>query len=429
MKKRLIGIARAQPKGELWRYDPKAETITIPGLRDLHTHPFIYSMMEAARTIDISKCETADQVKKALEGGKGHGVIVADGLKIKITAKELDSISSEDHVIVIDPSYHGGVVNSKTARTLKEKAKGKNVKGDLLSSGKWNEEYLKLCLQVIAETLDKGELVGRVVDWVHRQKANGIVEIHDLDSEGVLGLEVLTAARERWGPDFPVTRVFASPDAIAHIPKKLATKLDSYFGGVGAKIYADGSIGSFTAGVELQYYGTRNRGKLLCNARELEGIIRNIRLMDGLVPVIAIHAIGDRGIKFALDMASKLNQAVGKQSWIQHYELSGIERILLLTKRLFEDGSVAGVVTNPNFVSDVTVYAQRLGNRVEWINPHASILELGIPLRFGTDGMPQDMVQAVCDAAEHPVERHRISLDDALKVAGQVDSLKNKITL
>ena len=429
MKKRLIGIARAQPKGKLWKYDPKAETITIPGLRDLHTHPFIYSMMEEARTIDISKCETADQVKKALEARKGEGVIVADGLKIKITAKELDSISPENHVIVIDPSYHAGVVNSKTARALKEKARGRNINGTLQPSGKWDEEYLKLCLQVIAETLDKDELVSRVVDWVQRQKNNGIVEIHDLDCEGVLGLEVLAAARESWGPGFPVTKVFASPDTIAQIPKKLATKLDSYFGGVGVKIYADGSIGSFTAGVELQYYGTRNRGKLLCNRRELEGIIRNIRLMDGLVPEIAIHAIGDRGIKFALDIASKLNHAVGKQSWIQHYELSGIERTLLLTKRLFEDGAVAGVVTNPNFVSDITEYAQRLGNRVDWINPHARILELGIPLRFGTDGMPQDMVGAVCDAVEHPVERHRISLDDALKVAGQADSLKNKITL
>lgn len=420
-------------KGKTWKYDPKTDTLIVPGLRDCHTHPFIYSLLRAAKTIDISKCKTLPQLKKALKEKKGTGLIFATGLDTNnishITRKELDEVSKDDVIIVIDPSFHGGLVNTKAAKILVKKSRGGIFKGELSKDGNWKGvDYLYMCIDLAAEKLDADILAGEVVTWVHEQHSRGVVEIHDMMVPSYLGLEILVKAAKDYEGDFPVSRVYTKFDILAYLmtDKDMTSSLRRYFEGIGLKMLSDGSIGSRTAALEERYCKSNDRGMLSHDMRYFKENLSRMRYRENLLPTdVAIHAIGGRGIRTALEMASHIKKKMGKKTRIEHFELSGDPQILAMAKDRYKYGELSFVLMNPNFISDYTDYAERLGDRIEQLNPLRNILEFGIPMRFGTDGMPQDMFRAVYDAVYHPVQEHRLTLDQALQVASGVEKLED----
>ena len=418
----------------LFRKDPATDKLIIPGLKDLHTHPFIYSLLETAGITDISKCRTIGQLKDALKEKKGTGLMLGVGLDTNnlshLTRKELDEISKDDIVILIDPSFHGGLVNTKTAGMLAERTEAKSVKGELNENGTWTEIYLYTCLSITAETLDENTMLEGILDWVKKQYSQGIIEIHDMAVTSAHGLRMLVEARKAWGEDFPVTKIHGVTEALLELSddKELLYDIEKYFGGIGLKLFADGSFGSHTAALYGAYINTTKDGMIVYSeddVREIAVLLEQHNLGDVLTDV-AIHAIGDRGIDQALKYALILKDLGDKEVWLQHYELSGDEELLAITKHFCSTGIISGVVLNPNFVSDIEEYKARLGeDRIKQINPLRSILEMGIPVRFGTDGMPQDMLRVIYDAVYHPVEEQRLTLEEALKIACGVEKLED----
>ena len=71
------------------------------------------------------------------------------------------------------------------------------------------------------------------------------------------------------------------------------------------------------------------------------------------------------------------------------------------------------VVPQPNFLLDF-VYKDRLGERVKWICPHGEIVNQGVPMMLGTDGMPDSMLYAIYAATHAGEEHQRLSLPEAL---------------
>jgi predicted amidohydrolase YtcJ len=422
----------AKRRGKLWRFDPKTDTLTIPGLKDCHTHPFIYALLRAANPIDISGCKTIPDLQKALKRRKGPGLILATGLDTNhlshLTGAELDNISKKDNIILVDPSFHGGVMNGKAASIIN--AKGKDLKGELNPDGKWKgEEYLDLCLDLCAKTMKRDDLYSEVVSWLNEQTSRGIVEIHDMKVPSILGLELLAQAREDLGDDFPITNVHVGIQTARELiaNAELRRKLGENFEGIGLKLFSDGSIGSSTAAMFVPYTGTENSGRIF---QELAGLSRFIGEIKGssvreLLTHAAIHAIGDRGINNSFRLAQMLKCELEMQTRIEHFELSGNSGLLFFAKELRDIGVLEHVTMNPNFTpNDSEQYAERLGNRIMRLNPLRAILNFEIPMKFGTDGMPQDMLRAVYDAVYHPVQEQRITLDDALTTASGVGAIE-----
>lgn len=433
MRKKSIVPEGALLRGKTWKFDSKTDTLTIPGLRDCHTHPFIYSLLRAANTVDISKCRSVAQMQESLRERKGTGLIFATGLDTNslshATRRCLDEASRDDVIIVIDPSFHGGVLNTKAAKIIEGKSRRGVFKGELTKEGTWKGvDYLYICLELASEKLDPDKLADEVRAWVREQQNRGVVEIHEMMVPSFLGLEIMQKAAEDYVGYFPVSRIYTRFDTLAFLisDKHTALSLAGLFEGIGLKMLADGSLGSRTAALQEPYCQSDSLGTVSHDLSYLRENLRRIRYRENPLPNdVAIHAIGDRGIMNALEMASYVKQKMGKKTRIEHFEVSGNTQILALAKDRLRHSELSFVLMNPNFISDYEEYSARLGERIGELNPLRSILESGIPMRFGTDGMPQDMLRAVYDAVYHPVKEHRLTLDQALQVASGVEKLED----
>ncbi len=432
---------RRIPDSRLWRKNFKEGTITIPGLKDLHTHPFVYSLLHTVGLVDISKCSTITELTRALEEKKGTGLIIASGLDTDrlghLTRREIDGISHEDHIMLFDPSYHGGLLNTKAAKKIFMESAGKLVIGTLEDSGVWKEQYLDYCLKLAAENTGRDTLLKGLLGWLREQRREGVVEIHDKQAMGALGIEMLLEAKKRWGGEFPVTRVYCEIEGLMEVAadKNLLVKAMDEFGGIGLKMFADGSIGSQTAALISPYSGTMNKGIYYHDIEAVKLIGKSIRERVPLevIPEVAIHAIGNRGIIHALSMANLIRNAVDRPVSIEHFELSGDEILLEAVKGAIECGAISHVLTNPNFSwDDVGAYGKWLGETMKRINPLRQIVEKGIPMKMGTDGMPQDALYMLWCAINQPFNMHDLSVEDAVGIASGVEDLadaKRTITL
>lgn len=195
----------------------------------------------------------------------------------------------------------------------------------------------------------------------------------------------------------------------------------------GVKFFADGSIGARTAALHADYSDAPGeRGQRLLDRPALTGIVR--RAVAGGVR-LAIHAIGDQAVDdvvAAFDEGGAGRAPIGHR--IEHLEMVGPPTLESM-RRL---GLVASM--QPNFVWNWGradgMYEARLGRtRAATMNPFHRVLEAGVPLLFGSDGMPADPILGLRAAVEAPHPDQRIGPVEAMvamtrtpwDVAGQAD--------
>ncbi len=433
MEKPVRGTTRLierVPESKLWKKNLLEGTVTLPAMKDLHTHPVGYSIVRKCGGVDVSGCSTTSQLKEALGGNKGSGLIV--GLELNwrkfpgITRKDLDEVSKEDIVIFIDSSFHGGVVNSKTAAILSERAKGKMVKGWIDGEGKWREGYNDLCLELIGEKMDRGVAVEGLLEWLRDARAWGVDELHELCIGGVPGIEILLEAKGKWGEGFPITKAYTTMYVLAELADRpeLLERMEAEMP-MGLKLFMDGAFTPGTAALMEPYCGTANSGYLATDLEDLGSIVPMLAGKTGrMVEDIAMHAIGDRGIRQAIVMAGALHALTGRKSRLEHCTLSGEEDILAGMERLNKRG-ILTVVANPNFIDDAVVFAKELGDRVKRILPTRSMVERGLVSGIGTDGGPAAIWRALYDAVNHPRVAERLSLEQIVKLASGVERIED----
>jgi predicted amidohydrolase YtcJ len=62
------------------------------------------------------------------------------------------------------------------------------------------------------------------------------------------------------------------------------------------------------------------------------------------------------------------------------------------------------------------MYRQRLGERRDRAsNPYRTLLDEGITVAFGSDGMPFNPIYGIWSAVNHPIRENRITLVEAVK--------------
>ena len=74
----------------------------------------------------------------------------------------------------------------------------------------------------------------------------------------------------------------------------------------------------------------------------------------------------------------------------------------------------AWVSIQPNFAVEDAVYTDRLEGRTRLLCPHTDIVNEGVPMMVGTDGMPKSMLYAIWSAMHHPDAAQRLDLISAI---------------
>ncbi|HUS77474.1 MAG TPA: amidohydrolase family protein, partial [Patescibacteria group bacterium] len=99
---------------------------------------------------------------------------------------------------------------------------------------------------------------------------------------------------------------------------------------------------------------------------------------------------------------------------IEHCELLSSQQI----ERMRQLGIIASM--QPNFVGEWSgpdgLYEARIGKRrLKQNNPYRALLDEGVRVPFGSDGMPFHPLYGIWSAVNHPVRESRITLEEAVK--------------
>ncbi len=250
---------------------------------------------------------------------------------------------------------------------------------------------------------------------VRRAHSLGVTSIHDV----VDGREIAAYLQLHRQGDLRL-RVNLMPRA-EELPNLLGSGLSTGLGGhtlrMGPlKVFMDGSIGARTAALFQDFEDDPgNSGRLMAAEDELFSLIQKASA-GGFQ--LALHAIGDRGIRAALEGISRVDHE-GRRHRIEHLELPGDEDLGLARR--------AGVVASmqPNFVGRWGIpgglYEGSLGGeRTRRSNPFRCVLDEGIPLAFGSDHMPFSPLYGVHWAVNAPHKDQRLTVEEALRCYTQV---------
>ena len=154
-----------------------------------------------------------------------------------------------------------------------------------------------------------------------------------------------------------------------------------WFGGV--KFFVDGSLGSRTALLEEPYEGTDDEGLPIIDPAELE---HGIRSANSAGVATAVHAIGDRALRIALDALEATRrealrlEELGFRNRIEHAQLGNPQQFA----RMARLGVIASM--QPLHALADWVLAERCwGSRCQYAYAWRQILDAGVRLAFGSD--------------------------------------------
>jgi len=177
----------------------------------------------------------------------------------------------------------------------------------------------------------------------------------------------------------------------------------------GVKLFADGSIGAANAAVGEPFIG-RTCGRLNHSDNDVREFIASC---DQAGWQTVIHAIGDRAIEQVLAAHEAVGSTPRLRHRIEHYELPRSEH-LVRTKRIG-----IWLCMQPNFIGQwsgpASLYVERLGEtRDRRSNPLREILDAGISVGFGSDGMPMSPLYGVRSVVRAPYREQRLRFDEAV---------------
>ncbi|MFW6318043.1 MAG: amidohydrolase, partial [Halorubrum sp.] len=179
------------------------------------------------------------------------------------------------------------------------------------------------------------------------------------------------------------------------------------------KSYTDGSFGGRTARLSEPYADDPDeRGQWVVDPDELAA---TVTAATEAGYQFTAHAIGDEAVDAVLDAyegASSADPGEARHR-IEHVEIADDAAI----DRLAESGVVASV--QPNFLKwagEDGLYEARLGpERTAATNRYRDMLDAGVRLAFGSDGMPMDPLVGVHHAVNAPAAAQRLTVTEALR--------------
>lgn len=346
------------------------QTHHIPLLRDSHTHPLLYAAFMDGIDLARDAAETRDlAVARIRAHTRGPGWTIAYGWnsgRYPLAKEDFDGLLP---LVVLNVSLHGLIVNDAGRALLHQ---SDPAVAEHLEDQDWIERNLRRVLNLFANQGASPERLRRFYQWL-------------LTEHGVYHAEEMLLVGEneiRWFEEAGLagrTRFWAAPELYESLPRHLQAQVH------GIKLFADGALGARTAALHQPYRGSTDRGMLLYEPSELEGILA--RHLGAGRPV-AIHAIGDRALDQVVSAVEAVEPTAESEIRIEHAQL--------LSETTARRAKALGIrlCMQPNFSDESIGYADRFPEGYgERNNPFRMLIDRvgyvpGVDLFFGSDGMP-----------------------------------------
>ena len=371
----------------------------IPGLVDAHCHFMGYA--EERAWIDLLGTSSIDQILQKVSTKKasaapgswilGRGWDQNDWSDPTYPDKDsLDRIAPDNPVYLVRVCGHAAYVNSRTlaaagiSRDTKDPVGGKILRDAAGEpTGVLLDEAKEMVARIVPPPGD-AEKKRLAVEAAEACLAVGLVGVHEMG----ISMETDSLYEELYAEKALALRIVAywsgdDPNFERMLERGPVRGLaDDHFSIVGCKFYADGSLGARSAAL-LQDYSDDpgNRGIIVTDPEKLAS---NVRACQAQGFQSAIHAIGDAGVREALDVYARVlaeSPAPDARLRIEHSQVVSPEDIPRF--------AALGVVPSMQFIhctSDMDWAAKRLGpERVKNAYVWRSLLDAGNRIPGGSD--------------------------------------------
>jgi len=404
--------------------------VLLPGFVDAHTHLttvgryLVHADLSAADSPGEAVDLLAERAAEAESGSDapadpvlGYGYDESTWEEDRyLTRADLDRVSAERPVAAFREDMHVAAVNGVALDRFGDAlaaAPDETVPTD--GDGEPTGVLLESAIDPIYEAIEPGPAETReIVEAALADcAAKGITGFHDmvrnshaprayreLDAEG----ELTARVRINYWSDHL--------DALREVG--LGTNDGSDMVRTGAiKSYTDGSFGGRTARLSEPYADAPDEfGQWVVDP---DGLAETVAAATEAGYQFTAHAIGDEAVDAVLDAYEDDSHTDPGEARhrIEHVELADDEAI----DRLAASGVVASV--QPNFLKwagEDGLYEARLGSeRTAETNRYRDMLDAGVNLAFGSDGMPMDPLLGVHHAVNAPAEAQRLTVTEALR--------------
>jgi predicted amidohydrolase YtcJ len=413
------------------RLDAGGATVT-PGITDAHIHllGWAHALTELSMTGARTRAAALARLSAHLERHPGDGVVIGhgwsdEGWEAPPEAAALDHLAPGRPVVLHAHDYHSLWANGAALRRAGIDARTRDPEGGRIErdakgapTGLFRENAARLLADIeAAATRDPdAAALARAATRLH---ALGITAVHDF--ENAAAFHALRAMAHGDGPRVRVLMHLTHAGLDAALETGLESGIgDDWFRIGHVKLFADGTLGSRTAAMLAPYDGTGETGMELIAPDELKRLVA--RAFAGRLSV-AVHAIGDRACRSALDAfeAAGGGARVPLPPRIEHVQL-----LDPADRPRFAALGVAASVQPVHCITDIDQAERGWGTRRDRAYPWKTLLDEGALVAFGSDAPiePPDVIAAlhaaVCRSRSDgtpaggwtPAER--ISLDQAL---------------
>lgn len=382
-----------------------------PGFIDSHTH-ILWHGLNLIRC-SLNNAENAEDIYsrvKAYDEANPHlQFIIAEGFdETKFTKQGLpkkavlDTMFPDKPVLLRRICGHAAVLNEKAYRMLEHGLDLYNSSTGLAKEG----AILKLNSIFAPSDI---ELRNGFAAAEKDMFSKGITGVGDMCTEDSLTIFKNTDFNMDIRFYFPYT----SKNKIGNWNNRKNVKLN------GLKMFTDGSIGSYTAALSVNYRGTAQKGTLLLDEKEIKKT-RIYAENKGLQ--LAVHAIGDRAIQIGLN-------ALDEGHRIEHFELATHEQI--------DEAEKKGIILSmqPNFLGNWAMkgqmYEKRLPAKIyRFNNAIGHINEKNIRLGLGSDCMPVSPMYGIASLADAEMSSQKLPPFESVRLysegSADICSMKNR---
>lgn len=367
--------------------------LTVPGFTDAHAH--LLGSGAAMRSVDLKRTASvgeavrrvAERVAHTPPGGwvRGAGWDQNDWPGARFPhRRDLDAVSLHHPVVLVHTSGHCSWVNTAALHAANVTAATLPPPGGAIDRDDGGEPTGILrdaAMRVVSDAAPnptQPERIAALDDAIAHAHSLGVTCVHAMDV-GRGELQALYALDDSRRLRLRVRAFLSAARLDEWIDRNLATgDGDAMLRIGGVKFFADGALGSLTAWMFEPYEGSTDAGFPLQPPEELERQVRRC-LERNLAP--AVHAIGDRANRAALDIFERL-RGVGPDlpRRIEHAQVLTPDDV-----PRFGALDVAASVQPIHATQDMAKVDRAWGARGRYAYAFRSLAAAGALLAFGSD--------------------------------------------
>jgi len=415
--------------------DLRGKTV-LPGFIDAHMHLVSVGLRESGYYLDVSQARSLDEtlalVRARVQQTERDQWVLGRGWdesrwpeRRYITKADLDRIAPEHPVVLVRVCGHILCANSIALKKISVTPRAGEFDEP---SGLLREETAWAFLQQLQPSDE--QIRDAILAGVKLAHKLGVTAIHDIAKPDHIRAYIALHQAQKLR-----LRVRLNVE-VHYLDQLIALGLRTGFGDefvkLGAiKLFADGSLGARNAALREPYQASPGQASLDVHLRQLQlakanspdevwgklnyeqsELNRLVKRAHDHGFQVMIHAIGDRAIDAALEALSSAGATPERRHRIEHAELLHPEQIA----RMSELGIIASM--QPNFLQwsgPGGLYEARLGpERDAQIDPHRKVLDAGVALAFGSDGMPFGPLYGIHWAVNAPHPDQRLSVAESI---------------